>query len=145
MTPPVNQIGIIPFFSTSVYIAHKPDETVLKDTLLKFFKLDGLIDNLTGYVEARIELMKLELKEDLAHGLARMVFMLTVTVIMALFVLLISVAAAFKLSETLGNFAGFSIVAGVYLVLALGLIAMRKPITESLEKKLAERMQKKKK
>ena len=43
---------------------------MLKDTLAKFFKVDSLIENLTGFVETRVELLKIEVKEDFAKGLA---------------------------------------------------------------------------
>lgn len=118
---------------------------MLKESLLKLFKIDGLISHLTGYVETRIELLKLEIKEDLAMGMAKVIVMLGVALMFSLFILLISVAVAFKLSEHLGNFAGFSIVAGVYFVFMIILVVLRKPITTSLEKQIAERMQKKKK
>ena len=44
---------------------------MIKETILKLLKLDSLVDNLTGYFEGRIELMKYEIKEDLARGLAK--------------------------------------------------------------------------
>lgn len=117
---------------------------MLKESLLKLFKIDGLISHLTGYVETRIELLKLEIKEDLAMGMARVMVVLSIALMFSLFMLLISVAVAFRLAETLGNFAGFSIVAGVYLLMMITLLAFRKPITQSLEKQIADRMQKKK-
>ena len=34
--------------------------------------MDSLIENITGYVETRIELMKIEMKEELAKGLSKL-------------------------------------------------------------------------
>jgi uncharacterized membrane protein YqjE len=68
---------------------------VLKDTFLKFLKMDSLIENITGYVETRIELLKIEIKEEIAKSLSKaLVYVIIVGVVM-LFVLLISMAGAY--------------------------------------------------
>ncbi len=118
---------------------------MLKETLLKFLKLDSLIDNLTGYVEARIELMKIEVREELANGLAKALVLVLIIAMVTLFVCMMSIAVAYKIGESLGIFEGFAIVACFYLIAGLGLFLFRNPITEKLEKQLATKMGKKKK
>lgn len=118
---------------------------MLKESLLKLFKLDGLLSNVTGYVEARIELMKLDIKEDLARGLAKMAVFVVLGFALMLFVLLISMAIAFKIGESLGNFSGFGIVAVGYFLIGCILYLLRDSITASLEKQLTELLNKKKK
>src|SRR5688572_10241369 len=56
---------------------------MLKDTLSKFFKVDSLLGNLTGYVETRVELLKIEVKEDVAKGLAQAVSYLFIAFVFA--------------------------------------------------------------
>ena len=107
--------------------------------------MDSLVDNVTGYVEARIELLKIEIKEEVAKGLARTLVTVVMIAVLTLFVLLISVALAYKLSESVGMFGGFATVASFYLFLGLIVFLFRNPITEILEKQLEERMKKKKK
>jgi uncharacterized membrane protein YqjE len=86
---------------------------VLKDTFLKFLKMDSLIENITGYVETRIELLKIEIKEEIAKSLSKaLVYVIIVGVVM-LFVLLISMAGAYKIAEYVGMSGGFTIVAVV--------------------------------
>ncbi|HET9054454.1 MAG TPA: phage holin family protein [Cyclobacteriaceae bacterium] len=109
---------------------------MIKETILKFLKLDGLVNNLTGYVESRMELLKYELKEDLARGLAKVCIVMLAALLFTFFLIFISVAVAFKLSESMGEFAGFGIVGGFYLVLLLTIVLCRNPISQSLEKKL---------
>jgi uncharacterized membrane protein YqjE len=109
---------------------------MLKDTLLKFFKLDGLVNNLTGYVETRIELLKYEIKEDMAKAIARLSLVLLTALLFTFFLLFISVSVAIKLGEVWGNFVGFGIVAGFYLLLMLIIVLFRKPISKSLEEKI---------
>jgi len=116
---------------------------MFKDTISKFFKIDSLISNLTGFVETRVELLKIEVKEDLAKGLAKAVSYLMIAFVSALFLSFISVAIALLLGQRLGNFAGFSIVAGVYLVIALILWFSREKLTKTFEARFAIMLRKK--
>lgn len=94
------------------------------------------MSNVTGYFEGRIELMKYELKEDLARGLAKVSIIMLAALLFAFFLIFISVAVAFKLSESMGEFNGFGIVAAFYLLLLVGIILFRNGISKSVEKKL---------
>jgi uncharacterized membrane protein YqjE len=118
---------------------------VLKDSILKFLKLDTLIEHLTGFVETRIELMKLEIKEEVAKAMARVLILGILIAVFTLFIMLMSMAVAFKIGESLGLFGGFAIVAGFYLLVGVLLVTMRESIRETLEKQLGEIMKKKKK
>lgn len=109
---------------------------MIKETILKLLKLDSLLDSLTGYFEGRIELMKYEIKEDLARGLAKVSLLMLGALLFTFFLIFISVALAFKLSESLGAFNGFGIVAGIYFILLLSIVIFRNAISRNLEKKL---------
>ncbi|NBP71103.1 MAG: phage holin family protein, partial [Cytophagia bacterium] len=62
-----------------------------KESILKLLRLDSLVSNLTGYVETRIELMKLEVKEEIAKSLAKVSVLVIVIASLSLFVLFFSV------------------------------------------------------
>jgi uncharacterized membrane protein YqjE len=109
---------------------------MIKETILKLLKLDGLMGSLTGYIEGRIELMKYEIKEDLARGLAKVSILILAAVLFMFFLIFVSVAVAFKLSESMGTFNGFGIVAAFYLLLVISIILLRSTISKRLEKKL---------
>lgn len=109
---------------------------MLKETLLKFFKLDGLVNNLTGYIETRIELMKYEVKEDMARAIAKVSILLLLAVFFVFFLLFASAAVAHKIGESLGSFMGYGIVASFYLILLLLIVILREPIGKSVEKKI---------
>jgi uncharacterized membrane protein YqjE len=117
---------------------------VLKDSVLKFLKLDSLIENITGYVEARIELTKLEVKEDIAKSLSKALLFILMGVVFTLFIVLLSVAVAHLIARSVGPFGGFAIVAGFYLLVTLLLYAFRNAIGEKLQGHLIEIMKKKK-
>jgi len=111
---------------------------MLKETILKFLKLDGLVDNLTGYIETRIELMKYEVKEDIAHAISKVALILMISVFFLFFLLFASAAVAHKIGESLGTFAGYGIVAGFYLTILLLIVLFREPFSKKVEKKIKD-------
>jgi uncharacterized membrane protein YqjE len=117
---------------------------MIKNSILKFLKLDSLLQNVTGFVETKVELMKLEIKEDLAKGLSRVAVFFAVGFTVLLFIVFLSIAVAFMLGESLGTFGGFAVVAGFYLLLALVTLLSREALYEKLEKQLSNIMTKKK-
>ena len=118
---------------------------MLKDTILKFLKMDSLLDHLTGYVETRIELMKVEMREELAKAISKALVYVVIVSFVVLFILLISMAGAYKIAESMGTTAGFTIVAGIYLLMGILVYGFRNSITERLESRFQEKMNKKKK
>jgi uncharacterized membrane protein YqjE len=116
---------------------------MLKDTLSKFFKVDNLLSNLTGYVETRVELLKIEVKEDLAKTLAKAVTYLFIAFILALFITFVSIALALLISARIGNFAGFSIVGLTYLIVGSVLWLSRGKLIANFEKRFASMFRKK--
>lgn len=114
-----------------------------KESILKLLKLDGLIGNLTGYIETRMELVKMEMREEIAKAVARLSVLVVVLAALSLFILFFSVSIALLIGEQLGFFEGFAIVAGFYLLITLAMITLRSSVSEALEKKLLEKLRKK--
>ena len=117
---------------------------MFRESISKFFKIDSMISNLTGYVETRIELLKIEAKEEISKGLSKVIVYFLLAFVMAVFIVFISVAAAMALSESMGAFGGFAIVAGFYLLLGVILIFVRETLIASLEEKISSQLKKKK-
>jgi len=118
---------------------------VLKDTVLKLLKLDSLVDHITGYVETRIELMKVEMQEAVSKTLSKALVVVVIIAFVTLFVLLISMALALKLGESMSAAGGFAIVAGFYLLTGIVAFLMRDTIAAKIETKLQEVIKKPKK
>jgi len=97
-----------------------------------------------GYIETRMELLKLELREDLARGLARVVVFILLAFIATLFIFFISMALAYKLGEYMGEFGGFAVVASIYLVAGIVFYTSRERISQLIEKQVMEITNKKK-
>ncbi|HYG19767.1 MAG TPA: phage holin family protein [Ohtaekwangia sp.] len=112
---------------------------------MKFLKLDGLLANLTGYVEARISLVKIEVKEDIARTAAKAAVFGILGLAVALFVFFLSMAVAYKIGEHLGVYAGFGIVSLFYIITALVIWFSRDALSRKLEDQLIENIKHKKK
>lgn len=89
--------------------------------MASLFKLDSLLDNLTGYLEARIDLAKVELKEQLHLALRRVIVGAVLLIFSTLSLIFISTGLALLLGQWLGAaWLGFVIIALVYLALGVG-------------------------
>ena len=117
---------------------------MIRDSLAKFFKVDSLISNLTGYVETRVEILKLEAKEEISKQASNAIVYGTMVFLFAVVLIFFSVAVAFTIGEHLGNFAGFSIIAGVYLIAGIVVLVNRKTLIMTIEKKIALKLKQKK-
>ena len=105
--------------------------------LLSFFNIDSIIDNLTGYIEKKIALLKIEIKEDLAIAGAKILIMIVLALFMFMVILFLSLGAGTLLNMMLGNdYLGYFIVAGFYLILFMifGLLRKELGIEQKLEK-----------
>jgi uncharacterized membrane protein len=118
---------------------------MLKDFLVKILKLENLLSNLTGYLETRIELLKIEIREDVARALAKVSILVMLMFVVFLFVLFTSMAIAYQIGISLGMVAGFGIVAGFYLLMVLILYIFREGISKRIEKQVKENVRLKKK
>ncbi len=116
---------------------------MFKDTLSKFFKLDTIIENLTGLVETRVELLKVEARENISKALAQAVTYLFILFVAALFITFFSIAIALVVSERFGNFAGFWAVGALYLIIGLILWFSRDKIVARLEARFSFMFKKK--
>ncbi len=114
-----------------------------KETLLKWLKLDGLVKSFTGYVETRLELLKYEIREEVASAIAKILLLLVVLGFAALAVVIASIALSLKLAEYYGYAAGFALTAGGYMLVLLLLILFRKPLSGYLEQRIKSQMLKK--
>jgi uncharacterized membrane protein len=111
----------------------------IKDSLIKFLRLDNLIDNLSGYVEARIDLLKIEIREDVAKVLAQGLVVGAVLLLALMFLLFFSIGLANYLNTFFTNiYAGYWIVAGVYGIPCLVFLLFKNRISSYFEQKMME-------
>ena len=101
-------------------------ETQEKSKLFKFLRLDAIIEHLTGLLETRIELAKLEVKEEVAKIGARIIAGMVFSFLLVMIIIFLSITAANLLNGLLGNmFVGYGIVTGFYLLVLVLLITFK--------------------
>lgn len=111
----------------------------IKDSLIKFLRLDNLIDNLSGYVEARIDLLKIEIREDVAKVLAQGLVITAVLLLALMFLLFFSIGLANYLNTFfIDTYTGYWIVAGIYGIPGLLFLLFKKKISNYFEHKMME-------
>jgi uncharacterized membrane protein YqjE len=117
---------------------------MLGNSISKFFKLDNLVSNLTGYLETKVELMKVEMKENLAESLGKTITYLLIAFVVAMFLLFFSLGVAIELADRFGNFWGFGFVALFYILVGIILLVNHKKLSKKITTQLSETFKKKK-
>ena len=113
----------------------------LKDEIFRLLGLDTLIRSVSGYIEARVDLIKQEIREEITRHLSRLVVSLT-GLLLALSALgFLSITLALVLNETLESpYLGFLIVGGTYLLISLLIFTFRDSISRSVQAGMKKRM-----
>ena len=94
-------------------------------------KIEEIIENLKNYINTNYELLKLKAVERISVSLADLISDFLVGLVLFLFVFFISLWAGFYLSTLVGdNYSGFAIVAGIYLLIGLIMIVLRRKLVE---------------
>ncbi len=102
----------------------------IKDTIFKFLRLDNLVENLSGYFETRVELIKLEVREEVARVISHGLMIVALFLLGFLFLVFASVGLAHYLNHYYNSASvGFWIVSGGYGVPALLIYFFRKRIS----------------
>lgn len=104
----------------------------MKNKILKLLKLDSLFENLSGYVESKIELFKAEVREEVVGILSKILVALIVAVCLFFCLILASLGLAYYLGTLVGMAWGLLIVAGIYLLILILLIVFREQISEGI-------------
>ena len=101
-------------------------ETQEKSKLFKFLRIDAILENLTSLIEARMELAKLEIKEEVAKVGARIIAGVVLAFLLVMIIIFMSITLATWLNYLLGSvFFGYLIVTGFYLLVLVLLIAFK--------------------
>lgn len=104
--------------------------------------LNNLIQSIREYVEAKIEITKLQLADKAGSSVGGIITFIVMTILASLILIFASIAVAFLISEYYGKgYIGFAIVAAFYLLIAIIVYAGRdklinRPVTDSFIKKM---------
>ena len=112
-----------------------------KKGIFSFLKVDSIVKNFTGLIENRVELFKIELKEDAAKAGSRIVVLMIIALSLFMAVLFLSIGLSFFIGRFLNNeMLGFFVVGGIFLLILVLTIFMNKffNINKKLEKIILE-------
>jgi len=108
-------------------------------SIFKFLRLDNLVSSLSGYLEARLELLKLEVREEIIKVVSYGLMIGVCFLLGLLFLIFFSIGLANYISAQFGTtYTGYWIVSGSYAVICLILILLRKNISQFIEAHLKE-------
>lgn len=108
------------------------------DDTSKTPRTDSLIGNLTGYLDTRIDLVRLEIQQKASTVFVGTIHGATLAILGLLFVIFVSIFAGLALNAALDSlYWGFGIVAGFYLLLlVLMLVGVDKAAFQGLANKV---------
>jgi len=113
----------------------------LKEEIFRLLGLDGFIKSISGYIEARVELIRLEIRDEITKHLSRLMVNITGLLLAMCALGFLSVTLALVLNETVKSpYLGFLIVGGCYSLLALIVFTFRTSISRSIQKGMKERI-----
>ena len=101
-------------------------------------RTDSLIGNLTGYLDTRLDLVRLEVQQKASSALVGAIHGVALAMLGLLFIIFLSVFAGLALNSALDSqYLGFGIVAGFYLLLlVLVLVGVDKAAFQGLANKV---------
>ncbi len=107
-----------------------------------FLKISKLIENLTGFIKVKIELLKLDILEEISKGIASL-FSLVLVLILGLFVIAFgSLALAVFLNSHYGSpYLGYLVITGLYVIILIVvlLLARTGKLTDFIEEQLVNK------
>ena len=104
----------------------------VKEKILKLLKLENLFESVSGYVESKLELFKMEIREEVNGIVARILVFVIIGLCFLLFLILASIGLAWYLGTLVGLTGGIFIVAGFYLLLFALMIAFREQVSDGI-------------
>jgi uncharacterized membrane protein YqjE len=91
------------------------------------FNIDRLIDHLVGFIETRLEILKLDFKEESVRVVAIILTIAVKVLFGTLFFIFISVALGLYLNQILESaYLGFVILAGFFFLLWMSVLIIRR-------------------
>ncbi len=100
---------------------------------LDIFRVKNIVNALIGFIETKVEIYKIQFKEEIAKALSVLVLLTIFSMVGTLFILFISHFLSQLLNDALGNrYLGYLIVSGLYLIIGMIIYLLRKKIADSI-------------
>lgn len=94
--------------------------SMVENKFTKFLKLDSLFESAKGYIDARFQLLKLEMQEKTANAMTTAIFIILIGFCSMMALMFLSIALGNYLNTILGtNYWGYCILGGFYLIVLI--------------------------
>ena len=110
-----------------------------KKGLLNLLGFGSIVENFKGLVDTKIKILKLEIKDELANAMSKILIGVVLINLLFFALLLLSIALSIYLGEILNNYyLGFIGTGGIYIVLFIFLLVFKEKLglKEAIEKEL---------
>lgn len=88
--------------------------------MMKFLKLEGLLESVKGYIDTRMQIVKLEFHEKTANAITSLLFIFLAGFMGLMMMLFVSLALGYYLNYLLNsNYLGFAIMALFFLIMVV--------------------------
>lgn len=111
---------------------------MIGNSIARFFKLDNLVTDLTGYVETKLEILKIEIREEAIKGLAKAITYMLIAFVFSLVLIFFSIGVAIVLSDKLGSFIGWGLVGAFYLLAGIILYIKREALIRTIRDQISD-------
>lgn len=111
----------------------------LKDTFSKAFGIGDLKYALIGLIEAKLELKKIELQEQLGAQLTDLVFLLITILLSLALIIFSSILLAIGINKLLDSeWYGFAILTALYTVILIVWVSNKQVLKRKIDKRVSE-------
>ena len=107
----------------------------MENKFFKMFGLEGFLENAQGYIDSRVQMVKLEIQEKLTNVITLLLVLLSIMFLSLMMIAFLSMALGYFLNSLLdSSFLGFLIMGGIYFVLILILVFSKNSIHKKIHK-----------
>jgi uncharacterized membrane protein YqjE len=115
----------------------------IKSSISDYFKIDELKENILKLIEAKFELKKLEIQEKLEGILAGVIVKLALGLFLVMFFIFLNMLLAIGINYLTNTiWAGYAILAAIYLITFLILNTKKDAFEKTVREKIAEAFEK---
>lgn len=101
------------------------------------FKIDNLMESLTGYIEAKVELIKIDIKQEGARLIATAIIYTFMTLLALLALISLTIGLGALLNKAFDSeYLGYLLITVIYLAIAGVIFAMKDSMADGIRKSM---------
>jgi CBS domain containing-hemolysin-like protein len=107
----------------------------MENKFFKMFGLEGFLENEQGYIDSKVQIVKLEIQEKLTNVITLLLLLISILFLSLMMLAFLSLALGYFLNTLLNSaYLGFLIMGLVFFILILILVFSKKTIHKKIQK-----------